>query len=166
MSAIAGMVGIAVSRMAVYNATIRMSSHSQHISAGASDLPAISEPEQQRQGGAEVWRKRNLKTEAVSAGRNVKSLFFPPHNFSSDHCERTVICRDAVKWLEEQEILAGSAFTSLPDISELDMEGQEEDYKRWFHHVARLILSKLQGKSVAIFYQVALGAASSRSMCV
>jgi hypothetical protein len=35
--------------------------------------------------------------------------------------QREIICADALGWLEEQEMLPGSVFTSMPDLSEIDM---------------------------------------------
>ena len=153
-SAAAGLIGIATSKVIAVHSRLLPPPQLLKSSIGDDDRPALPVHEQDGRGRAEVWRKRSMKTEAVASGSNVKARLFPPIPFCSAHCKRTVKCQDAVRWLEEEETIAGAVFTSLPDVTELDMEGEEEEYKKWFLHVAQLILSKLQDKSVAIFYQV------------
>ena len=67
--------------------------------------------------------------------------------------QREVVCADALVWLAELPELPGALFTSLPDITELNMEGREEEYKEWFVNAAALALSKLPERGVALFYQ-------------
>ncbi len=88
---------------------------------------------------------------------------------------RTVICREALAWLEEQTVLEGHVIASLPDITEVDLEawrrqqacdqpnpkrdsnnaGQNQTvtiYRNWYRDTVALILSRLAPRAVAIFY--------------
>jgi hypothetical protein len=67
--------------------------------------------------------------------------------------KRTVLCEDAVAWLQEQKVLAGCSFvTSLPDFSEFPQFSLQQ-WKTWFTEAASLILSRCPEDGVAIFYQ-------------
>lgn len=75
--------------------------------------------------------------------------------------KRTVVCGDAVAWLEQRETLP-SVVTSLPDVSELAgpplfISGAAQ-YRAWFRETVRSIVSKLSAGNVAVFYQVSLAA--------
>lgn len=57
---------------------------------------------------------------------------FPPYDYSGcDGSEtspkRNIICADALRWLEDQVVLPGSVFTSMPDLSEIDMIVSRQD---------------------------------------
>jgi hypothetical protein len=80
---------------------------------------------------------------------------------------RTVVCGDAVAWLEQRETLP-SVVTSLPDVSELQgpplfISGAAQ-YKAWFRKTVKTIVSKLSAGSVVVFYQVS-AAASVAETC-
>lgn len=64
---------------------------------------------------------------------------------------REVVCAEAVAWMEAQDELPGSLFTSMPDISEVEMRPAE--YKEWFTRAAALAMRKLPPRSFALFYQ-------------
>eukprot|EP01041_Mallomonas_annulata_P001507 gene1507-2904_t len=73
---------------------------------------------------------------------------------------RAVICQDALEWLKNLEgDLPGSVFTSLPDISELQIFNYHSnpekihEYKSWFRDAVSLIFSKMAPGSYAIFLQ-------------
>jgi hypothetical protein len=67
--------------------------------------------------------------------------------------ERTVYCKDALIWLQEQKVLAGCSFvTSLPDFSEFPTLSLT-DWKKWFVDAAALVLSRTPDDGVTIFYQ-------------
>ena len=67
--------------------------------------------------------------------------------------KRTIHCKDALTWLEEQAPLTGcSVITSMPDISEFPLLSLQE-WKTWFVQAAALILSRVPDEGVAIFYQ-------------
>ena len=69
---------------------------------------------------------------------------------------RTVVCCDAVAWLEQRESLP-SVVTSLPDVSELQgpplFISSAAQYKSWFRKTVAQIVSKLSAGSVAVFAQ-------------
>lgn len=65
--------------------------------------------------------------------------------------QRTVICRDAVAWLKEQNKIQGSVITSLPDLCEVPMNINE--WKEWFSMCVHEILMRLDEHECAIFYQ-------------
>lgn len=70
---------------------------------------------------------------------------------------RHVVCKDACKWIAEQQSLP-SVVTSLPDITELDgsaRDGREDDgaFGAWFSGTVGAIVGKLRKNSVALFYQ-------------
>ena len=69
---------------------------------------------------------------------------------------RTVVCADAVAWLEQRESLP-SVVTSLPDVSELQgpplFITSAAQYKSWFRKTVSTIVSKLSPGSVAVFAQ-------------
>jgi hypothetical protein len=90
-------------------------SHTNHLNTreeadGAS--PHSNEPRP-----AETWKREK-------AGGQLKRVIFPAKEYtgsSGTHPSREIICADALKWMEGVERLPGSLFTSLPDLSELDM---------------------------------------------
>lgn len=66
---------------------------------------------------------------------------------------RSVYQEDAIKWLEERFPNPGeSYFASLPDFSEFP-ELTIDEWKIWFTQTAKLILSKVSSKDVAVFFQ-------------
>ena len=69
---------------------------------------------------------------------------------------RTVVCGDAVAWLENRVELP-CVVTSLPDVSELQGPplyiSSATQYKSWFRHTVATIVSKLSPGSVAVFAQ-------------
>eukprot|EP00933_Yihiella_yeosuensis_P030065 TRINITY_DN23738_c0_g1_i1.p1 TRINITY_DN23738_c0_g1~~TRINITY_DN23738_c0_g1_i1.p1 ORF type:complete len:334 (+),score=58.62 TRINITY_DN23738_c0_g1_i1:154-1155(+) len=67
---------------------------------------------------------------------------------------RTIICGDALRWLDLQSDLPGSVVTSLPDITELSYLSMDVDgYSTWFKETARKILKLASMEAVVIFYQ-------------
>jgi hypothetical protein len=69
--------------------------------------------------------------------------------------ERTVVCAETGAWLAQQASLP-SVVTSLPDVTELLVDGQERGagpYCAWFRATVRTITSKLRPGCVALFYQ-------------
>ena len=75
---------------------------------------------------------------------------------------REIICDDAIMWLEDldDDSIASSVFTSLPDISEVpEVTTGYKDldryavYKDWFTDVAALVFRKMAMGSYAIFLQ-------------
>lgn len=75
---------------------------------------------------------------------------------------REVVCAEAVAWMEGQDELPGSLFTSMPDISEVEMRPAE--YKKWFTRAAALAMRKLPPRSYALFYQTDVKARASCSL--
>jgi hypothetical protein len=75
---------------------------------------------------------------------------------------RTVVCGDAVAWLEQRAELP-CVVTSLPDVSELQGPplyiSSAAQYKQWFRATVKTIVSKLAKGSVAVFYQASSTAA-------
>jgi hypothetical protein len=69
---------------------------------------------------------------------------------SEMHPNRTVLCRDSIRWLNEQKSI-DYVVTSLPDHSE--MKFTLDQWKSWFVSTAALILSKLSDDGLALFYQ-------------
>src|SRR5665648_409168 len=66
---------------------------------------------------------------------------------------RSVLCEDAIAWLESKEIQTGcSMVTSMPDISEFPGYSLN-DWKAWFVQTASLVLSRCPSDGVTIFYQ-------------
>lgn len=66
---------------------------------------------------------------------------------------RTVLCADALPWLDAQPTLDGcSVFTSLPDASELGPMPLDL-WRRWFVDAAAKVLSRVPDDGVAVFYQ-------------
>lgn len=63
------------------------------------------------------WDKR------TPSNREMPFLF--PETPPSNRPERVVHCAEAVEWLNAQDSLQGCLFTSLPDIGELNLEGDE-----------------------------------------
>ncbi len=60
---------------------------------------------------------------------------------------------DALKWLKEQNSLAGcSIITSLPDISEFPKLNLAQ-WKDWFVETATLVMSRCPDDGLALFYQ-------------
>ena len=75
------------------------------------------------------------------------------HSMLSAQPERTVYCQDALTWLKDQSTLEDcSIITSMPDISEFPQLSLDQ-WKAWFTDTAKLILSRLDRRGVAIFYQ-------------
>eukprot|EP00929_Paragymnodinium_shiwhaense_P072521 TRINITY_DN36807_c0_g2_i1.p1 TRINITY_DN36807_c0_g2~~TRINITY_DN36807_c0_g2_i1.p1 ORF type:complete len:319 (+),score=35.94 TRINITY_DN36807_c0_g2_i1:16-972(+) len=70
---------------------------------------------------------------------------------------RTVICGDALAWLEQQTELPGSVITSMPDITELSfLSLSVKEYSDWFRDTAQLLLEKTPTDGVVVFYQTDL----------
>jgi hypothetical protein len=67
--------------------------------------------------------------------------------------QRTVECAEAVAWLQGREVLSGcSVITSLPDVSEFPTLSLPE-WRQWFVSTAALVMTKVPGDGVALFYQ-------------
>jgi len=68
---------------------------------------------------------------------------------------RTVHCEEAVAWLQRQETLPATwcVVTSLPDICEVQPRLRTDEYESWFIETVRLVLSKIDARQAAIFYQ-------------
>jgi len=66
-----------------------------------------------------------------------------------------VHCAEAVAWMNNtgREGVDACIFTSLPDVIEVKMEGDEESYKRWFIQAATAALGLVRPGGCAIFYQ-------------
>lgn len=65
---------------------------------------------------------------------------------------RVVHCEDALTWLDSQPVLQGCSFiTSLPDISELDLELAR--WKQWFEDAAFKVIDKTPDDGVVLFFQ-------------
>lgn len=64
---------------------------------------------------------------------------------------REVHNADALEWLEEADLTGCSVVTSLPDVSETNLE--LNDWRLWFHGAAKKILTKLPADSIAVFFQ-------------
>lgn len=64
--------------------------------------------------------------------------------------KRTVICRDALGWLESQQGLS-AIVTSIPDASEVDLHG--DAYETFFRRAAGLCLASVADTGYAIFLQ-------------
>ena len=77
---------------------------------------------------------------------------------------RTVVCGDAVAWLEQRAELP-CVVTSLPDVSELQgpplFIASAAQYKAWFRKTVATIVSKLGKGNVAVFYQACTAACSA-----
>jgi len=70
-----------------------------------------------------------------------------------DSPARTVLCQDALPWLEENPSYEGaSVVTSLPDVSGLPHLSLRE-WKEWFRNAAELCLAATPDDGVTIFYQ-------------
>ena len=66
---------------------------------------------------------------------------------------RTVVCGDAIEWLETAEPVPGRVFvSSLPDRSEFPKLSLPQ-WKEWFLSASSLILSRTPADGVAVFYQ-------------
>jgi hypothetical protein len=67
--------------------------------------------------------------------------------------KRSVVCKDALIWLQEQEVIQHSSIvTSLPDHSEFPGLSLSE-WKQWFVKASALVLSRCDENGVTIFYQ-------------
>lgn len=66
---------------------------------------------------------------------------------------RTVLCEDAIEWLQKLEAQTDASFVaSMPDISEFPGYSLVQ-WKEWFVNAATLILSRTSENGVSIFYQ-------------
>lgn len=66
---------------------------------------------------------------------------------------RTIHCRDAIAWLQEQSPLATcSMVASMPDKSEFTHYTLEE-WKTWFMSTAGLVMSRCSDDGVSVFFQ-------------
>lgn len=65
---------------------------------------------------------------------------------------RTVHCSDAIPWLKDCGILAGTAaVTSLPDVSEVNMK--LPDWRAWFLNAVALVINAVPDNMPALFFQ-------------
>ena len=101
--------------------------------------PLAFEPEQNEQSlqSSKNSGKRNRKLnnppaantepwQRTKASALLRKSLFPPHDYSGcdgsgNEPSRRIVCADALDWLEAQEVLPGAIFTSMPDLSEIDM---------------------------------------------
>ena len=88
----------------------------------------------------------------------------------SNGATREVLCADATAWLSiTDEPLAGSVFTSMPDISELSgmfkgsLMDSTRSYEMWFTNTAYSIMSRLRNNEYAIFLQSDVRVIDNRS---
>jgi len=66
--------------------------------------------------------------------------------------KREVVCADAIPWLRERGVIAGTcAVTSLPDVSEVGVT--LEVWRAWFSDAVRLVVNAVPDESAALFFQ-------------
>ncbi|CAK9082248.1 unnamed protein product [Durusdinium trenchii] len=111
-------------------------------------------------GVSHVWKWRPSSRSPSSAQARRRRQYVPRGSGgeqirgSSADAQRTVLCEDAIAWLQSISALpTGSCvLTGVPDIHELDnitLAG----YVEWFQMTVKLILEKLPAQSRAIFMQ-------------
>ncbi|CAK9082246.1 unnamed protein product [Durusdinium trenchii] len=105
-------------------------------------------------GVSHVWKWRPSSRSPSSAQARRRRQYVPRGSGgeqirgSSADAQRTVLCEDAIAWLQSISALP----TGVPDIHELDnitLAG----YVEWFQMTVKLILEKLPAQSRAIFMQ-------------
>ena len=110
----------------------------------ASSSSSSSSPKKQHTTPARLIGKTSLWSES-------KDSYVPRVKLDASKATRSIVCGDAIAWMDGLDALQGSVLTGLPDIQEM-LDLGDDGYSEWFVDAIAKIMLKLPEGQLACFH--------------